>query len=467
MSHSVSIPNISEEDNGQQTIDDHVRRTRSKFRRIPNKLGHRHRTRSNRIFHRVVRKLRKWWKIPLFLLSIGLLVYEASTIWKRFKESPGSERNSVPTTRIVHGVREHKCCLKLSPPEYIKTLPSPFEKSASPVKEIVYITGVNSSFVGEKTTLLQQPFEVSRFNRFTGFQTFYERNESFKVNERAVVHCGFYSENGGFKVSDEDKSYMETCQIVVSTCTFGGGYDLYQPIGMSEETLRKVCYVAFWDEFTLKTQELEGIHLDNDHTIGKWRIVVVRELPFIDKRLNGKIPKMLGHRLFPRARYSIWVDSKSQLRRDPVAVLEALLWRTKSVLAISEHGARSSVYDEALAIVQKNKENTEEVDMQIAQYRMDGFSEVQRFSLIAALAQASVIVRDHAQLTNMFMCLWFNEVVHFTSHDQLSFPYVMWRMGMLKDINVYPVCTHRDLVNTMGHKRKEKPNADGDVQLSG
>ncbi|XP_024959784.1 uncharacterized protein LOC112500516 [Cynara cardunculus var. scolymus] len=461
MSNSVSIPNISDEEKGQETNDDYVRRTRSKFRRIHNKLGHRHRTRNNWIFHGVVRKLRKWWTIPLVLLSAGLFVYEASTIWKKFKEPPGSERNTVPTTRIVHGVRER--CLKLSPPEYIKTLPSSFEKSASPVKEIVYITGINSSFSGEKTTLLQQPFEVSRFNRFTGFQTFYERNESFKVDEIASVHCGFYSENGGFKVSDEDKSYMETCQIVVSTCTFGGGYDLYQPIGMSKETIRKVCYAAFWDEFTLKTKELEGSHIDNDHMIGKWRIIVVRELPFVDQRMNSKIPKMLGHRLFPRARYSIWVDSKSQLHRDPVAVLEALLWRTKSVLAISEHGARSSVYDEALTIVQKNKEKTEEVDMQITQYRMDGFPEVKRFNEQKALAEASIIVRDHTQLTNMFMCAWFNEVVRFTAHDQLSFPYVMWRMGMLKDINMYPVCTRRDLVNTTGHKRQEKPNTDGDV----
>ena len=60
------------------------------------------------------------------------------------------------------------------------------------------------------------------------------------MNETAVVHCGFYSVNGGFKVSDDDKSFMQTCQVVVSTCAFGGGDDLYQPIGMSLSSLRKV-----------------------------------------------------------------------------------------------------------------------------------------------------------------------------------------------------------------------------------
>lgn len=56
------------------------------------------------------------------------------------------------------------------------------------------------------------------------------------------MNCGFYSENGGFKISNEDKDYMQSCKVVVSTCAFGGGDDLYQPIGMSEASLRKVFF---------------------------------------------------------------------------------------------------------------------------------------------------------------------------------------------------------------------------------
>ena len=75
----------------------------------------------------------------------------------------------------------------------------------------------------------------------------------------------------------------------------------------------------------------------------------------------------------------------------------------------------------------------------------------------AALAEASVIVREHTPLSNLFMCLWFNEVVRFTSRDQLSFPYALWRLKVLKNINMFPVCTRKDLVNSMGHIRKAKP----------
>jgi hypothetical protein len=87
---------------------------------------------------------------------------------------------------------------------------------------------------------------------------------------------------------------------------------------------------------------------------------------------------MLTHRLFPEAKYSIWVDSKYQFRRDPIGVLEALLWRTNSTFAISEHGARSNVYDEGKAIVQKHKATPEEVEVQLTQYHQDEMPEEKR-----------------------------------------------------------------------------------------
>ncbi|KAI8013722.1 hypothetical protein LOK49_LG05G01909 [Camellia lanceoleosa] len=451
--NSVSI-SISDEDSPFRNARLQALRRRKELR---NRRKKRH------IFWRAVTNfLRKWWEILLFLLALAFLLFEASGIF--FKpQLPPSDLNLNSSNRLDlpahggNGVKQR--CLKLLPPEELEGLDiPPVGDPILPVKRIVYLLDTDRSHDDASSTTLQQPHtEVMRFNLFTGYQTVKERDESYKVNETAVVHCGFYSENGGFKVSDVDKSFMQTCEVVVSTCTFGGGDDLYQPIGMSEASLKKVCYVAFWDEITLQTQELEEHRIDENHMIGRWRVVVVRELPFVDQRLNGKIPKMLGHRLFPRARYSIWVDSKSQFRRDPLGVLEAFLWRTNSSLAISEHGARSSVYDEAKAVVKKNKATPEEVEVQLTHYHQDGFPEDKRFNGKKALAEASVIVREHTPLTNLLMCLWFNEVVRFTSRDQLSFPYVLWRLRVLRNINMFPVCTRKALVNSMGHKRKAKP----------
>ncbi|KAK4859702.1 hypothetical protein QYF36_010234 [Acer negundo] len=472
----ISISDEDSDELGRMRVRVRRKRKKQKHQRVKSELT-----------HRVLRFFIKYWMVLIFLFAAGLLLFEAMRIGKKPSSVDNSEHGGVtqplkeknsrlvelekpnlekkpegnlnrldPVTKVIGGVRQP--CLELLPPEQLEHLDVHVNgESESPVKKVVYMSNNSIPFVEANATFSQQRSEGTRFNLFTGNQTFDQRQKSFKVNETAEVHCGFYNENGGFRISDEDKSYMQNCQVVVSTCAFGGGDNLYQPIGMSEASLRKVCYVAFWDEITLAAQRSEGHIVGDDGFIGKWRIVVVQELPFSDQRLNGKIPKMLAHRLFPNSKYSIWVDSKSQFRRDPLGVLEALLWRTNSVLAISEHGARSSVYDEAKAVVHKHKATPEEVEVQLTQYHLDGLPEDKRFKGKKALNEASVIVRKHTPLTNLFMCLWFNEVVRYTSRDQLSFPYVLWRLKVLKNINMFPVCTRKDLVNSMGHIRKPKP----------
>ncbi|XP_022941376.1 uncharacterized protein LOC111446685 [Cucurbita moschata] len=479
MSKSSNSVSISVSDN---ELDD-LERMRVRARRKRKKPGNRDK---NELARRVFRIILKYWVVVFFLLALSLLLFEATRIGRKSRletksEVAGSTRPTMdepvietekksdldskpdgnlnkldPVTRKVAGVRER--CLKLLPPKELEQLDIPVRDS-SPVPEIDvhYITDNDSSLLVDKASLFQQSMNGTRFNLFTGYQTLNQREESFQANRTVEVHCGFYCDNGGFRISNEDRNYMHKCSLVVSTCAFGGGDDLYQPIGMSEASLRKVCYVAFWDEITLSAQELVGHVIGEDGFIGKWRVIVVRDLPFTDQRLNGKIPKMLGHRLFPNVKYSIWVDSKSQFRRDPLGVFEALLWRSDSELAISQHGARSSVYDEAGAVVKKHKATPEEVEVQITQYRHDHFPDDKRFNGHKALAEASVIVREHTPVVNLLMCLWFNEVVRFTSRDQLSFPYVLWRLKAVKKINMFPVCIRKDLVNSMGHIRKAKP----------
>ncbi|CAH1422209.1 unnamed protein product [Lactuca virosa] len=456
--NSVSIPvtdDLPDEFGGKMRSRPRRKRRKSEFRG------------KSELANRTCKQLTRWWPVLLFVAAVLLLVFEASKLgWRSSTIKSDLDTREKKPNVVVSPVKKSEGnlnrldaprCLKLLPPEELEHLDFPHDKdSFVPIKKVVYISENDIETPFDKNSQ-QEMGIITRFNQFTGYQTLNQRDQSFKVNETACVHCGFYSEVGGFTISKEDKSFMYSCKSVVSTCTFGGGDDLYQPIGMSDASLQKVCYVAFWDETTLATQEAQGHVFNKDGFIGKWRIVIVRNLPFRDQRLNGKIPKMLAHRLFPNARYSIWVDSKSQFRRDPLGVFESLLWRSKSVFAISEHGARSSVYDEAKAVVKKNKATPEEVEIQITQYILDGLPQDKRFNGKKALNEASVIVREHTSVTNLFMCLWFNEVVRFTSRDQLSFPYVLWRVKVLKNINMFPVCIRKDLVNSMGHLRKAKP----------
>ncbi|KAG0585696.1 hypothetical protein KC19_2G030500 [Ceratodon purpureus] len=391
--------------------------------------------------HRKISRERRVRLVILLLVTAFLFVsfrfysgsggggHEAKVV-KVAKGSSNLNRMDMPM-RTVGGVRQ--ACLQLLPETELEQLKLPPVKD-SVVKEIQYLDGGRN---------------------FAGDQSQAERMATFRVQDTMQVHCGWCSGNG-FDIDAFDTAFMKTCSVVVITCTFGGGDNLYQPIGFVNASLSKVCYVAFWDEVTMQTQEEAGNRLDADRKIGLWRVVLVRNLPFADQRKNGKIPKMLGHRLFPNARFSIWTDSKSQFRRDPMGVLEALLWKPESDFAISEHGARSCVYKEAVAIVQKHKALPEEVAIQLDAYRLEGMPENLRIGGRKALAEASVIVREHTPATNLFMCVWFNEVMRFTARDQLSFPYVLHRLPIL-NLNMFPVCTRKSLVNSIGHARKAAP----------
>lgn len=74
-------------------------------------------------------------------------------------------------------------CLKLLPPEKLEQLDIPAEEeSSSSIDKVLYITSESdTSVVGGNTALSQLRTEDTRFNLFTGNQTFEEREKSFEV----------------------------------------------------------------------------------------------------------------------------------------------------------------------------------------------------------------------------------------------------------------------------------------------
>lgn len=74
-------------------------------------------------------------------------------------------------------------------------------------------------------------------------------------------------------------------------------------VQMSEYSKANVCFVMFIDALTMDKLASEGQVRDEGGYIGLWRIIIVRNLPYTDMRMVGKVPKFLSHRLFPLSRY--------------------------------------------------------------------------------------------------------------------------------------------------------------------
>ncbi|XP_027104732.1 probable hexosyltransferase MUCI70 [Coffea arabica] len=303
--------------------------------------------------------------------------------------------------------------------------------------------------------------------RFGGHQTLREREESFYARNQ-TMHCGFIKgpvgfQSTGFDLDEEDKKYMSSCSVAVSSCIFGSSDFLRRPTSklISDYSKRNVCFVMFVDEQTLSKLSAEGNVPDDRGYIGLWKIVVVRNLPYKDMRKTGKVPKFLSHRLFPSSRYSIWLDSKLRLVADPMLIIEYFLWRTGSEYAISNHYTRHCVWEEVLQNKRLNKYNPTAIDEQFNYYRSDGLVKFDQsdpnIPLPSYVPEGSFIVRAHTPMSNLFSCLWFNEVDRFTSRDQLSFGYTYLKLKRMNPdrpfcLYMFKDCERRSLVKLFHHR---------------
>ncbi|KAF2909939.1 hypothetical protein DAI22_11g063600 [Oryza sativa Japonica Group] len=306
--------------------------------------------------------------------------------------------------------------------------------------------------------------------RFAGHQSLQEREESYLAHDQQL-NCAFVKgPNGtstGFDISEENKKYMSKCHIAVSSCIFGNSDRLRTPFGKTITSLSKktVCFAMFLDEITLRTLESEGQKMDSAGFIGIWKIILIKNMPYNDMRRVGKIPKFLAHRLFPSSRFSIWLDSKLRLQNDPILILEYFLWRHGYEYAISNHYDRHCVWEEVAQNKKLNKFNHTIIDQQFEFYQADGLTKFNPSDpnklLPSYVPEGSFIVREHTPMSNLFSCLWFNEVDRFTPRDQLSFAYTYLKLRRMNPekpfrLNMFKDCERRSIAKLFHHRSEER-----------
>uniref|UniRef100_A0A804PDB5 TOD1/MUCI70 glycosyltransferase-like domain-containing protein n=2 Tax=Zea mays TaxID=4577 RepID=A0A804PDB5_MAIZE len=209
---------------------------------------------------------------------------------------------------------------------------------------------------------------------FGGRQNWKQREESFKLNSTMKVHCGFMK-NSGADMDIIDVKYIQKCKFVVASGIFDG-YDIpHQPSNISRRSQKLFCFLMVVDEVSLDfIQKNTTVKIDSagGKWVGIWRLLTVHRLPFDEPRRNGKIPKILTHRLFPQAWYSIWIDGKMELIVDPLLILERYLWRGKYTFAVAVHKHHRSIYEEGDAIKRRKRYARPLVDLQMKMYYYEG-----------------------------------------------------------------------------------------------
>jgi hypothetical protein len=175
---------------------------------------------------------------------------------------------------------------------------------------------------------------------------------------------------------------------------------------------------------------------------GLWNLVVLPRamLPFEDARRNSRLPKMLLHQMFGSVTYALYLDSKLRFRpKSP-----SKLWSFVSELLFGQpsnapawvsprHMVRQSLYDEASCVATLGLVSGEVVQRQMKQYRAEKFPAAPLEAGGPGLIEGEWHLRDLSSADQARIgCAWLQEYVkQGHTRDQLSFNYVVWKLGLL------------------------------------
>jgi len=141
--------------------------------------------------------------------------------------------------------------------------------------------------------------------------------------------------------------------------------------------------------------------------------------------MNAKIYKVLSHKYFDSP-FTIYLDGNIFLKVNPDVLVSELL--KGADMALFKHPWRDCIYKEHEHA--KNRVLNEFktlMDDQVNNYRREGMP------VNFGLGECGMLIRRNNAATAEFNERWWAEICRYTNRDQMSFPYVLWKMtGKIK-----------------------------------
>ena len=166
-------------------------------------------------------------------------------------------------------------------------------------------------------------------------------------------------------------------------------------------------------------------YTDKKYNVKTWEQRSIYEFSHIDNfnhRRNAKIIKVLSTILFPEYEYIVWVDANRQLIINPEMIYNE--YGDDFDLLLFKHGGRNCLYQEFNYI--KNITYLENQDILINQ--IDYYLS-QGMPLGWGLFEMPTFIVKNTQKTKLFQMMWWEQICKFSSRDQISLPYVLWKLG--------------------------------------
>lgn len=146
--------------------------------------------------------------------------------------------------------------------------------------------------------------------------------------------------------------------------------------------------------------------------------------------MNAKIYKILAHKYIPSP-FSIFLDGNVFLNVPASKLLSDLL--KDADMALFKHPVRNCLYQEHTHARQRVLPVLQYLmDEQVMNYQQEGMP------ANFGLGECGMLIRKNNDITAEFNERWWAEVCRYTNRDQMSFPYVLWKMKDRIKVNFIP-----------------------------
>lgn len=172
---------------------------------------------------------------------------------------------------------------------------------------------------------------------------------------------------------------------------------------------------------------------------------------FDDPVRNAKIHKILSHRFFPDAEYSLWLDGSITAHFTHSVGRLVDMFLAEHDIVVFQHSRRICAYQEGNVCLQFGLDEPGAIWEQLCRYMREGFP------ANAGLAECPVILRRHTAAVRAFNEAWWDEIARGSRRDQISFPYVAWKLGLsyatfpgcIEDNALFVQATHASVVRPL------------------
>lgn len=162
--------------------------------------------------------------------------------------------------------------------------------------------------------------------------------------------------------------------------------------------------------------------VDKKYDVNIWEQFSYFDFSNIDgfkSRRNAKIYKVLSTLIFPQYDYIFWHDANHQLKYNPQLILEEY---GDFDLLLFNHPHRDCCYKE-MEIVGGRLDSQGNVFQQYQYYQNQGMPK--EFGLY----EMTCYLKKNTPVVTNFELMWWEQICKFSSRDQCSFTYCLWKLG--------------------------------------